>query len=204
MRQVTLSFARITALLCGIATLAACSAYYNPLDDYEQLDPATILATPKANSGSYPSESVDRGQYLVGLLGCGSCHTDGALVGAPVPGRELAGSSIGIAYSNPLAVPRPGVLFASNLTPDPETGIGSRSLADLVRMIRLGVNEHGSQTIPVMPWPAYVNITGEDAEAIAMYLKSLPPVSHQVPRNVRPGQRASAPFVHFGVYQTKE
>ncbi|MEZ5489418.1 MAG: cytochrome C [Gammaproteobacteria bacterium] len=188
----------------GALLLAACASYYNPLDDYEQLDPATILATPEPEPGSYPVELVERGKYLVGLLGCGSCHTDGALVGAPVTGRELAGSSVGIAYSNPLATARPGVLYASNLTPDPETGIGSQSLADLVRMIRLGVNEHGSQTIPVMPWPAYANIVEEDAQAIAMYLKSLPPVRHQVPENVRPGQRASAPFVHFGVYQSRE
>jgi len=204
MQQVMLVVTRLTASLCGIAALAACNSYYNPLDDYQQLDPATILAAPDPDPGSYPTESVDRGQYMVGLLGCGSCHTDGALVGAPVPGRELAGSSIGIAYSNPMAVTRPGVLYASNLTPDTETGIGSRSLADLVRMIRLGVNEHGSQTIPVMPWPAYANITEQDAQAIAMYLKSLPPVNHQVPGNVRPGQRATAPFVHFGVYQTRE
>lgn len=140
----------------------------------------------------------------MGLLGCGSCHTDGALVGSPVPGRDLAGSSVGIAYSNPLATPRPGVLYASNLTPDRETGIGGRSLAELVRMIRLGVDSHGSQTIPVMPWPAYANILEEDATAIAMYLKSLPPVRHRVPANVRPGQRATAPFVHFGVYQSRE
>ena len=204
MRTVVLGFCRSVTLLFSIAVLAACNTYYNPLDDYEQLDPATILAVPEPDPGSYPVEAVDHGRYLVGLLGCGSCHTDGALVGAPVPGRELAGSSIGIAYSNPLAVTRPGVLYSSNLTPDMETGIGSRSLTDLVRMIRLGVNEHGSQTIPVMPWPAYVNVTEEDAQAIAMYLKSLPPVRHQVPQNVRPGQRATAPFVHFGVYQTRE
>jgi mono/diheme cytochrome c family protein len=177
---------RSLAWLGSITLLSSCSSYYNPLDDYEQLDPATILATPEAGSGSYPAEMVGRGRYMVGLLGCGSCHTDGALVGAPVPGRELAGSSIGIAYSNPMAVTRPGVL------------------SDLVRMIRLGVNEHGSQTIPVMPWPAYVNITEQDAQAIAMYLKSLPAVRHRVPQNVRPGQRASAPFVHFGVYQTRQ
>jgi len=204
MGRITRTCSRLLAVFFGITALAACSNYYNPLDDYEQLDPTTILAAPEPDPGNYPSELVDRGQYMVGLLGCGSCHTDGALVGAPVPGRELAGSSIGIAYSNPMAVTRPGVLYASNLTPDEETGIGTRSLADLVRMIRLGVNEHGSQTIPVMPWPAYVNITEEDAQAIAMYLKSLPAVDHQVPQNVFPGQRASAPFVHFGVYQTRD
>lgn len=204
MCKVMLVLSRLTVSLIGTAALAACGNYYNPLDDFEQLDPATILAAPEPGPSSYPAELVDRGQYLVGLLGCGSCHTDGALVGTPVPGRALAGSSIGIAYANPLAVSRPGVLYASNLTPDVETGIGSRSLADLVRMVRLGVDEHGSQTIPVMPWPAYANITEEDAQAITMYLKSLPPVRHEVPQNVRPGQRASAPFVHFGVYQTRE
>ncbi len=192
------------AIVLSLAVLlTACNNAYNPLDDYEQLEPATILATPDPDPASYPTELVTRGQYLVGLLGCGSCHTDGALVGAPVPGRALAGSSVGIAYSNPLATSRPGVLFASNLTPDEETGIGRRSLADLVRMIRLGVDEHGSQTIPVMPWPAYVNIEEQDARAIAMYLKSLPPVRHQIPVNVRPGQQTSAPFVHFGVYQRR-
>ncbi len=188
----------------SLGLLVACASQYNPLDDYQQLEPATILAAPDVGPGSYPVEMVSRGRYLVSLLGCGSCHTDGALVGAPVPGRELAGSSVGIAYSNPMATSRPGVLYASNLTPDPETGIGERSLSDLVRMIRLGVDEHGGQTIPVMPWPAYANIIEEDARAIAMYLKSLTPVHHEVPENVRPGQRASAPFVHFGVYQTRD
>ena len=71
-------------------------------------------------------------------------------------------------------------------------------------MVRLGVDQHGRQTIPVMPWPAYARITGEDAQAISMYLKSLPPVRHEVPQNVSPGQRATAPFVHFGVYQVRE
>ena len=55
-----------------------------------------------------------------------------------------------------------------------------------------------------MPWPSYANIHAEDATAIAAYLKSLPPVRHQVPANVQRGQRSTAPFIHFGVYQSKE
>jgi len=191
-------------MLAVLSGLSNCTPTYNPLDDYQQLEPATILAAPEAIAADYPAAQVERGRYLVGLLGCGSCHSDGALVGAPVPGRALAGSSVGIAYSNPLAVARPGVLYPSNLTPDAATGIGNRSVAELVRMIRLGVNEHGRQTIPVMPWPAYVNIEETDATAIAVYLKSLDPVRHQVPAQVRPGQQAPAPFVHFGVYQSRD
>jgi hypothetical protein len=71
-------------------------------------------------------------------------------------------------------------------------------------MIQTGVDNHSGQSLPVMPWPAYANITREDATAIAQYLLSLPAVEHRVPVNVRPGQRASSPFVHFGVYRSRQ
>jgi hypothetical protein len=146
---------------------------------------------------------VERGRYLVGLLGCGSCHTDGALVGTPDMAHLLAGSNTGIAYSNPLAVRDPGIVYPANITPDIETGIGSWSVDEIVAMIVGGVDKHSGQTLPVMPWPSYANIVREDAEAMAAYLLSLPPVRHRVPENVRPGRRATAPFVHFGVYQSR-
>lgn len=190
--------------LLGLGTLAACTPVANPLDDYEQLNPVTIQQPPaSAEGGSLPAEQVDRGRYMVGLLGCGSCHSDGALIGEPVPGRLLAGSSTGIAYSNPLAVSNPGVVYPANLTPDPETGIGDWTQDAIVTMLRAGTDSHGGQTLPVMPWPAYAALTDEDAYAIAAYLQSLPPVRHQVPANVAPGQRARAPYVHFGVYRSR-
>ena len=71
----------------------------------------------------------------------------------------------------------------------------------LVTMIRVGTTEHSASSVPVMPWPAYSNINYEDALAIAAYLKSLPPVRHAVPENVRPGQPAQSPYIHYGVYQ---
>lgn len=192
-----------------LALLTACSTSnditgYNPLDDFEQLDPATIFETPEPTpSADYSPAQLQRGRYMVALLGCGSCHTDGALVGAPESTRLLAGSSTGIAYTSPFVDSNPGVVYPANLTPDMETGLGSWSMQQLVQMIRVGTTEHSTSSIPVMPWPAYADITREDALAIAAYLKSLPPVRHQVPANVRPGQRATAPFVHFGVYQSR-
>ena len=118
--------------------------------------------------------------------------------------RQLAGSRTGIAYTSPFVDSNPGVVYAPNLTPDMETGLGSWTMDRLVDMIRLGTSSHGGTSLPVMPWPAFAGVTDEDAFAIAAYLKSLPPVRHQVPANVSPGQRASAPFVHFGVYQSRE
>jgi hypothetical protein len=186
-------------------TLAACATAYNPLEDYEQLSPATVLETPAARTqADFPAEQVAHGKYLVTLLGCGSCHTNGALTGMPDSSRLLAGSDTGIAWSNPLIERNPGVVYPANLTPDVETGIGSWSVDDVVQMITTGVDKHSGQTLPVMPWPSYANIQSEDAVAIAQYLLSLPPVRHQVPANVRPGQRTNAPFVHFGVYQSKQ
>lgn len=194
---------KMACLVLGTG-LAACSTAYNPLDDYEQLNPATTLESPVAAANtSFPAEDVARGQYLVGLLGCGSCHTNGALIGEPVAAHLLAGSDTGIAWSNPLASRDPGVVFPANLTPDVETGIGSWSVEQVVRMIQTGVDNHNARTLPIMPWPAYANITPSDATAIAAYLLSLPPVNHRVPAAVRPGQHTEASYVHFGVYRSK-
>lgn len=187
----------------SVALLTGCATNPNPLDDYEQLSPTTTLQAPAAAGSPYPAAAVAQGRYLVSLLGCGSCHTDGALIGEPNGARLLAGSGIGIAYSNPLADRNPGVVYPSNLTPDPATGLGDWSLEQIITMVKSGTDNHGSRSLPVMPFPAYANITDGDAEAIAMYLKSLPPVRHEVPANVRPGQRAPAPFVHFGVYRSR-
>lgn len=190
--------------LPALLLLAACVRTYNPMDDYEQLTPTTLLESPApAGNAAYPADRVEHGRYLVSLLGCGSCHTNGALVGLPNNAHLLAGSDTGIAYSNPMVVPNPGVVYPSNLTPDMETGIGSWALEQIIVMVKSGVDNHGSRTLPVMPWPAYAHITDDDAMAIAMYLKSLPPVRHRVPEDVAPGRRATAPFVHFGVYQSK-
>lgn len=193
------------AYLVVLLVLVSCETGYNPLDDYEQLDPATIFATPEPQlSSTYSTEQLARGRYLIGLLGCGSCHTDGALVGVPNSSRLLAGSSTGIAYTSPFIDKNPGVVYPPNLTPDMETGLGSWTMDRLVEMVRVGTVDHSARTLPVMPWPAFASITNEDAFSIAAYLKSLAPVRHRVPSNVPRGRKASAPFVHFGVYQTIE
>ncbi len=189
--------------LAAILVMVSYQTASNPMDDFEKLEPVTILEPPQAMpSTTYSSEDINRGRYLVGLLGCGSCHTDGALVGSPNPDRLLAGSRTGIAYTNPLE-DNPAVLYPANLTPDVETGLGNRELDHLVYMIKVGTANHSTRSIPVMPRAAYENITFDDALSIAVYLKSLAPISHQVPSSVDRGQPTSAPYVHFGIYQRR-
>lgn len=188
------------------ALLAACTVTSSPLDEFELQQPVTIMDAPAPSAAATPADGglVEHGKYLVELLGCGSCHTDGALIGEPRMDRRLAGSHVGIAYSDPLKTTRPGVVYPANLTPDEKTGIGSWSDEDIIRVIRSGVDRSGRQHLAVMPWPAYGKLSDGDALAVVAYLRALPPVAHLVPENVPPGTPARAPYVHFGVYRSKQ
>lgn len=186
--------------------LAACAAPYDPLVDYEALESTTILEAPDVEAGSFAPgsrEQVRHGRYLVELLGCGACHTDGALEGSPDPGRSLAGSSVGIAYTNPLEHRYPGVVYPPNITPDTRTGIGSWSDRQIADAIRSGIGRHGDRAIAVMPWQGYARISDEDLQAMVAYLRSIRPVSNRVPDAVPPGMPAPHPYVHFGVYRKR-
>jgi len=193
-----------TLVSTSLLVLTGCGSTSAPLAGYEELSPTTVLPVPETPvSDRYPVETLARGKYLVSLLRCGACHTEGALTGQPDAALRLAGSSTGIATSSPMDNQYPGVVYPPNLTPDPGTGLGEWSDQQVVNMIRTGTNRHGRRAISVMPSAAYAVVTEADALAIAAYLKSLPPVRHAVPANVPPGQKARAPFVYFGVYRSK-
>lgn len=194
--------------LAALLFLFACAteAPYDPLEDYEELDATTILDAPEAQPGSYAPENrdlVERGEYLVELLGCGACHTDGALSGDPNLEQPLAGSGTGIAYTNPLEYRHPGVVYPANITPDEETGIGGLSDQQIAMAVRAGVGRHAGRRITVMPWQGYAGMTEEDVNAIVSYLRSIKPIRNRVPETVPPGTKATHPFVHFGVYRSR-
>jgi hypothetical protein len=186
--------------------VTACATTYDPLDDYEELTPTRIMAAPAVQSGQAAAqdpELIEHGQYLVELIGCPVCHTDGALIGEPRFDKWLAGSGVGIAYSNPLKYDNPGVVFPPNLTPDLKTGIGLLSDDEIGTYIRDGFDRHGRRLIQVMPWLIYSSMSDADTRAIVVYLRSLPPIEHKVPDNVPPGSTTKELFVHFGVYRSR-
>ncbi len=143
---------------------------------------------------------IEQGKYLVELLGCASCHTDGVLRGAPDMERQLAGSSVGIALANPTEVARPAVAFPSNITPDNETGIGRRTDEQLHLAIRHGIVPGGASQLPIMPWPVYAGLTDDDLRSIVAYLRAIKPVRHKVPAAVKRGQKHPFDYVYFGIY----
>ena len=193
-------------MIASVVLLASCAnqQYYNPLEEYEEVDAVTNLDMPTpANVSADVKTKVAHGEYLVEMLGCGSCHTDGALVGKPDMRRSMAGSSVGIAYTNPLENKNPGIVFPRNLTPDRKTGLGTWTTGEIAAAVRSGAGRHGQRRILVMPWQRYAKISDTDVQAIIDYLRSLDPVVHQVPNPVPAGTRTRNPYVHFGVYRSR-
>jgi len=178
----------------------------DPSDGYEELDATTVISAPEPVAGGYhprDRDRVERGAYMVELLGCGSCHTNGAFKGSPDTERALAGSNTGIAFTSPLGEEFPGIVYPPNITPDDETGIGTWSDRQIVNAIRAGVGRHGDRRIVSMPWRGLAALTDDDVDAVVAYLRSINPIRHTVPNEVAPGQLATSPFVYFGVYRSK-
>ena len=148
---------------------------------------AGCTSTPAATTMA--PASVSRGEYLARIMDCAGCHTPGALTGKPDFSRNLAGSTVGF------RLPGAGVFYPPNLTPDPETGLGRWTEAQIARAVRHGERPDGRRLVPVMPWPSYSALSDADAAALAAYLKSLRPIPNAVPRPVADGQRAPAPYL---------
>ena len=189
--------------------LSSCATDTPPASSvqYEELDTVTVIASPPPVPGRYHPNDRDkivRGAYMIELLGCGSCHTNGAFDGEPDMAGGLAGSNTGIAFTNPLGDEYPGIVYPSNITPDEETGIGLWSDLQVTNAIRSGIGRHGDRRIATMPWQGYSRLTDEDAAAMVAYLRSIQPIKNKVPTEVAPGKHATSPFAYFGVYRSKK
>jgi mono/diheme cytochrome c family protein len=111
---------------------------------------------------------AERGAYVLRMGGCASCHTDAAN-----PGAFLAG---GRSLQTPF-----GTFYTSNLTPDPDTGIGGWSTGDLVQAMTKGVSPEGHDYYPAFPYTSYANMTLQDLTDLKAYLDTVEPVANPVP-----------------------
>lgn len=146
-------------------------------------------AAAKSDAGTN-AKLIARGQHLTVVSGCVDCHTPGTLFGAPDFSRNLSGSELG--WQGPW-----GTTYSRNLTPDLETGLGYYKAEEIVKAIMGGHRLDGTPMLPPMPWQDYTAFDEADLLAIATYLLSLPPVSHQVPDRLASGKQPNGSFLTF-------
>ena len=122
--------------------------------------------------------TVARGERLALLGNCNVCHTASG-------GRSYAGG-------RPLRTPF-GVMYAPNITPDRDTGIGRWSESAFVRAMREGVDADGRDLYPAFPYDHYTRVADDDARAIYAFLMTREPVHAphianelRFPFNIRP------------------
>jgi len=130
-------------------------------------------------TAAHAQTPVERGRYLVDtIMTCHNCHTPMGPNG-PQFDKALSG---GLRFNEP-----PFDVTASNITPDPETGVGSWSDSAIKKALHEGVRPTGHQLAEVMPSGFY---------GIVAYLRSLKPVMNkvaapvyrmQVPHQIFPG-----------------
>jgi mono/diheme cytochrome c family protein len=115
-----------------------------------------------AQAGSPLPDLIAQGKYVFGAAGGCGCHTE-------VKGTLNAG---GRKYDLPF-----GTVYSTNITPDPQTGIGTWTDDQIITAIRLGRRPNGERLIPVHPYPTFNGMAAEDLRALVAYLRTLPPVN---------------------------
>ena len=129
---------------------------------------ASAGSPPPGADASYDQTLVAKGAWLAAIGNCNTCHTASN-------GRTFAGG-------RPLTTPF-GTIYATNITPDRETGIGSWSPSDFLRAMHQGVDRDGRDLYPAFPYDHFTHVTDEDVDAIYAFLMTRDPVRAQTPAN---------------------
>lgn len=129
---------------------------------------AALLATVCALPASAASP-VEKGEYLARAADCEACHT--APGGTPFAGGRA------------FKMPGIGVVYSTNITPDPEHGIGRWSDEDFVRAVREGVSPGWKHLYPAMPYPAYSRMSPDEVKDLRAWLAKVPASQNTPPAN---------------------
>jgi len=127
---------------------------------------------------TYSAATIERGRQLAALGDCAVCHT--------------AEGGIANAGGRPLATPF-GTVFATNITPDAETGMGNWSYAAFERAMREGIHRDGRHLYPAFPYTHFTRASDGDLQALYAFLMAQEPVRRTTtptalnfPFNLRP------------------
>ncbi len=146
------------ALLAGVAGIGAAAIGWKPV----------IAEVARTDPSIYTRTVIERGRVLAAAGDCMVCHT------APNGVTNAGGRALDTPF---------GKIYTTNLTPDPETGIGKWSFTAFQRAMREGLSRDGRHLYPAFPYTAFTKTSDEDLMAIYAYLMSQKPVRAEVPKN---------------------
>jgi mono/diheme cytochrome c family protein len=123
------------------------------------------------DKASFAADLVSSGETLAAIGDCVACHTKEG----------------GEAYAGGRALPTPfGTIYSTNITPDPETGIGAWSEEAFMRALREGIARDGGYLYPAFPYDHFTKATDEDIRAVYAYLMTRQPVTAGAPASELP------------------
>ena len=154
------------AIVCLLVT-AACGT--GPVDESVQ-----GAFEPVRGSSPFDPAQVARGGQLAAIGNCAVCHTRPG-------GKPYAG---GLAIETPF-----GTIFSTNITPDPDTGIGKWSGADFMRAMHDGLDRAGRHLYPAFPYDHFTKVTDADVNVIYAFVMTREPV-----RAITPSNKLAFPF----------
>ncbi len=180
-------FRRVSIVVLAAVLIAVVGLY--SMSSHSALAPVKQLGV-----RAFPEDQIVRGEVLAGAANCAICHTGKS-------GQLFAG---GVPFNTKF-----GVVYSTNITPDPTTGIGEWSEAAFARALREGVARDGSQLFPVFPYDHFTKVNDEDVKAMYAFIMTRPalvrePESNQLafPLNIRALQIGwKLLFFHPGVFQ---
>jgi mono/diheme cytochrome c family protein len=169
----------------------------------------SAIGTPPQDAAATQKKArVERGAYLVGMMGCNDCHTPWKL-GPEGPEPDMARALTG--HPSDMVLPPPpapagpwiwhgaatntafagpwGVSFTANLTPDKDTGLGNWTEEMFIATMRTARHQgKGRPILPPMPVKMIGKANDEDLKSIFAYLQSVPPVKNRVPAPIDPAE----------------
>ncbi len=156
--------AKRRGVLAGIAALCAAAAGVVAAT----LPWRAMAPIPRPDASVYATATIARGRELAAIGACAVCHTaaDGAV------------NAGGRALETPF-----GVVHSTNITPDPQTGIGAWSYPAFERAMRDGIHRDGSHLYPAFPFDHFALTSDADLQALYAYLMAQPAVAAPRPAN---------------------
>lgn len=167
-----------------IAYVRSLEAIENPVPDSQADFPMNFIinlipAKAQPQKRPNPSDVLAYGEYMTNASGCVECHTQ-VDQGRIIPEVAFGGG-------REFGFPDGSIVRSSNISPDPETGIGTWTEEMFVQRFQayadsmyvapaVGAGEFNS----IMPWTMYAHMKTEDLVAIYAYLKAMKPIANAV------------------------